>query len=42
MPQQAIRTGAVDQVLSLGDIATAIQLGVEGVKARVSSRKGLV
>jgi two-component system chemotaxis response regulator CheB len=42
MPQQAIRTGAVDQVLSLGDIATAIQLGVESVKARVSSRKGLV
>ena len=42
MPQQAIRTGAVDQVLSLGDIATAIQLGVGSVKARVSSRKGLV
>ena len=29
MPQQAIRTGAVDQVLPLGEIATAIQLGVE-------------
>jgi len=42
MPQQAIRTGVVDQVLSLGDIATAIQLGVGSVKARVSSRKGLV
>jgi two-component system chemotaxis response regulator CheB len=42
MPQQAIRTGAVDQVLSLNDIATAIQLGVGSVKARVSSRKGLV
>jgi two-component system chemotaxis response regulator CheB len=42
MPQQAIRTGAVDQVLSLGDIATAIQLGVGSVRARVSSGKGLV
>jgi two-component system chemotaxis response regulator CheB len=42
MPQQAIRTGVVDQVLSLGDIATAIQLGVGSVRARVSSRKGLV
>jgi two-component system chemotaxis response regulator CheB len=42
MPQQAIRTGVVDQVLSLGDIATAIQLGAGSVKARASSRKGHV
>ena len=28
MPQQAIRTGAVDLVLPLGDVATAIQRGV--------------
>jgi two-component system chemotaxis response regulator CheB len=42
MPQQAIRTGAVDRVLSLGEIATAIQLGVGSVEARVTSRKGLV
>jgi two-component system chemotaxis response regulator CheB len=42
MPQQAIRTGVVDQVLSLSDIATAIELGIGSVKARVSGRKGLV
>jgi two-component system chemotaxis response regulator CheB len=42
MPQQAIRTGSVDQVLALGDIATAIELGIGNVKARVSSRKGRV
>jgi two-component system chemotaxis response regulator CheB len=42
MPQQAIRTGVVDQVLSLGDIATAIQLGVGSVETRASSRKGVV
>jgi len=33
MPQQAIRTGAVDWVLPLGDVATAIQRGVGQVKA---------
>jgi two-component system chemotaxis response regulator CheB len=42
MPQQAIRTGSVDQVLALGDIATAIEMGIGNVKARVSSRKGRV
>jgi len=42
MPQQAIRTGAVDQVLSLGDIATAIELGTGSDKARVPGRKGHV
>ena len=31
MPQQAIRTGAVDQVLPLGDIAMAIQSGGRSV-----------
>jgi len=41
MPQQAIRTGAVDQVLPLGDIATAIELGISD-EARGSSRKGRV
>ena len=40
MPQQAIRTGAVDQVLSLGDIATAIELDTRSEKARVPGRKG--
>jgi len=35
MPQQAIRTGLVDQVLPLGEIATAIQMG-----HRTSSRRG--
>jgi two-component system chemotaxis response regulator CheB len=34
MPQQAIRTGLVDQVLPLGEIASAIQLG-----HRASSRR---
>jgi two-component system chemotaxis response regulator CheB len=33
MPRQAIRSGAVDQVLPLGDIAAAIQSGI-----RISSR----
>ncbi|MGH0034341.1 MAG: protein-glutamate methylesterase/protein-glutamine glutaminase [Myxococcota bacterium] len=32
MPQQAIRSGAVDHVLALGDIPAAIQSGVEGVR----------
>jgi two-component system chemotaxis response regulator CheB len=42
MPQQAIRTGAVDAVLPLGEIATAIQRGVRRVKVREASRKGSV
>jgi two-component system chemotaxis response regulator CheB len=42
MPQQAIRTGAVDHVLELGDIATAIQVGVGSLKAQVPRRKGFV
>jgi len=42
MPQQAIRTGAVDAVLPLGEIATAIQRGVRRTKLRESSRKGSV
>jgi two-component system chemotaxis response regulator CheB len=33
MPQQAIRTGAVDLVLPLGDVATAIQRGVGRAKS---------
>ena len=42
MPQQAIRTGAVDAVLPLGEIATAIQRGVRRAKVREASRKGSV
>jgi len=42
MPQQAIRTGVVDQVLSLGEIATAIEFGTGREKTRVASRKGRV
>ena len=33
MPQQAIRTGAVDLVLPLSDVATAIQRGVGRVRS---------
>ena len=40
MPQQAIRTGAVDRVLPLGEIATAIQRGTGREKAwNVSARR---
>jgi two-component system chemotaxis response regulator CheB len=42
MPQQAIRTGAVDAVLPLGEIATAIQRGVRRAKVWEVSRKGSV
>jgi two-component system chemotaxis response regulator CheB len=42
MPQQAIRTGAVDAVLPLGEIATAIQRGVRRTKIREANRKGSV
>jgi two-component system, chemotaxis family, protein-glutamate methylesterase/glutaminase len=41
MPQQAVRTGAVDQVLALGDIPVAIQSGIDraGRKGRRPRRK---
>jgi two-component system chemotaxis response regulator CheB len=39
MPQKAIRTGSVDLVLPLSDVATAIQVGVSRMKTRDSSRK---
>jgi two-component system chemotaxis response regulator CheB len=42
MPQQAIRTGAVDEVLSLGEIGTMIQTGTASAGLRAVSRKGLV
>jgi len=42
MPAQAIRTGVVDQVLPLTDIATAIESGTGRKKARTASRKGSV
>jgi two-component system chemotaxis response regulator CheB len=42
MPQQAIRTGSVDAVLPLGEIAMAIQRGVRRSKVRETSRKGSV
>jgi two-component system chemotaxis response regulator CheB len=42
MPQQAIRTGDVDQVLPLTEIATAIESGTGSKKARMTSRKGTV
>jgi two-component system chemotaxis response regulator CheB len=42
MPHQAIRTGAVDQVLPLGEIPPAIQAGVDGTTNGPSSRKGRV
>ena len=40
MPQQAIRTGVVDRVLPLGEIAGAIQIGVGRAGAREFTRKG--
>jgi two-component system chemotaxis response regulator CheB len=42
MPQQAIRTGAVDAVLPLGEVATAIQRGVRRARVWEVSRKGSV
>ena len=42
MPQQAIRTGSVDAVLPLGEVATAIQRGVRRAKVWEVSRKGSV
>lgn len=40
MPQQAIRTGAVDLVLPLGDMATVIQRGVSQANSWSVDRKG--
>jgi len=40
MPQQAIRTGMVDQVLPLGEIATAIQIGFQTSPRREQSHEG--
>lgn len=42
MPQQAIRTGAVDLVLPLGEIATAIQRGVDRARAWDVGARGRV
>jgi len=42
MPQQAIRTGSVDHVLELGEIATAIHEGVGSRKVRKPRRRGCV
>jgi two-component system chemotaxis response regulator CheB len=42
MPQQAIRTGSVDAVLPLGEIAMAIQRGVRRSKVQEPGRKGSV
>jgi chemotaxis response regulator CheB len=40
MPQQAIRSGAVDAVLPLSQIPTAIESGVEAAKAISQARRG--
>ena len=40
MPRQAIRTGVVDKVLPLGEIARAIQAGREGLEAGRRSAQG--
>jgi two-component system chemotaxis response regulator CheB len=42
MPRQAIRSGSVDHVMPLQEIASAIQPGVPLADARNLSRKGLV
>lgn len=39
MPQQAIRTGAVDQILPLGEIAIGIKMGIADSRTRAPSRK---
>jgi len=39
MPQQAIRTGAVDRVLTLPEIPGAIQSGIQGARAGDASRR---
>jgi two-component system chemotaxis response regulator CheB len=40
MPQRAIRTGLVDAVLPLPEIAPAIQSGIGGSESRTTHRKG--
>jgi two-component system chemotaxis response regulator CheB len=40
MPQQAVRSGAVDLVLPLGQIPAAIQSGVNGVQNREKGSRG--
>jgi two-component system chemotaxis response regulator CheB len=40
MPQQAVRSGAVDLVLPLNEIPTAIQSGVNGVQNRERRSRG--
>jgi two-component system chemotaxis response regulator CheB len=40
MPQQAIRTGLVDQVLPLGEIAAAIQVGYRDPSRRAKGDEG--
>ena len=40
MPQQAIRSGSVDRVLPLGEIAAAIQNGVGGATTPEPDRDG--
>jgi two-component system chemotaxis response regulator CheB len=40
MPQRAIRTGLVDAVLPLSEIATAIQTGIGGSEAKKIHRRG--
>jgi len=42
MPQRAIRTGFVDAVLPLSEIAPAIQSGIAGSKSKTIHRKGSV
>jgi two-component system chemotaxis response regulator CheB len=40
MPQQAIRTGLVDQILPLGEIAAAIQIGYRAPSRREQVYEG--
>ena len=40
MPQRAIRTGMVDVVLPLSEIASAIQSGIGGSGSKTTHRKG--
>jgi two-component system chemotaxis response regulator CheB len=41
MPQQAIRTGFVDQILPLGEIAAAIQVGNRSISRRGQDHEGM-
>jgi chemotaxis response regulator CheB len=40
MPRQAIRSGAVDQVLPLDEIASAIQIGRQASQSVEPTREG--